>query len=255
MKLRHYIDLIFYKTFADLKTESAKTYIGVLWWIIDPIIFMVIFYFVFGVLMGRATDDFVPFLLIGLTSWRWFQGTIMNGGNAILISQGIIRQVFIPKAVFPLVVILTDLFKFVVVLMILLIFLWLYGFGINAAYLAFPLVLIVQLILITGITFILAGIVPFFPDFKILMNHVLQLLFYVSGIFFSSEIIPDKYLFYFYINPMATIIEAYRDILMYGQLPDSRSLLIIGLFGGFVLIIANIFLYYNEHKYPKLNTG
>ena len=205
--------------------------------------------------MDRATDDFVPFLLVGLTAWRWFQGTINNGGNSVLISRSLIRQVFIPKAVFPLVVILTDLFKFAVVLVILLIFLWLYGFGVNIAYLAFPFVIFVQLILITGFTFLLAGVVPFFPDFKILANHILQLLFYVSGIFFSSEIIPDKYLFYFYFNPMANIIEAYREILMYGHFPDAVSLLKIGLFSVIVLIIASMLLSYNEHRYPKLNTG
>jgi len=253
MLLLRYFDLILYKTFADLRSEAAKTYIGFLWWVLDPIISMIIFYVVFGLLMKRGTEDFVPFLLVGLTAWRWFHSSINNGGNSILISKGLIRQVFIPKAIFPLVVILTDFFKFSFVLGILLVFLWIYGFDITITYLAFPLVIIVQLILIAGITIFLAAITPFFPDSRLLVNHVLQLLFYVSGIFFSDSIVPEQYRVYFYLNPMATIIKAYRDTLMYNQWPDWDSLGIIAFLSVFMLLTAYQFLAYNEHQYPKLN--
>lgn len=255
MTLYQYKDLILYKTFADLRAESAKTYIGVLWWIIDPIIFMLIFYFVFDVLMKRGVPDFVPFLLIGLAAWRWFQGTLVNGSNAILAGRGLFRQVYIPKVVFPLVVIFTDMFKFSVVLAVLLIFLWVYGFPITIFYLAFPFVLLVQFILITGATFFLSGIVPFFPDLKIMVNHVLQLLFFVSGIIFSIDIIPEQYKIYFYINPIANIIQAYRDVLMYQRWPEWIPLLSIAGFSVVLLCLSYLFLAYNEHRYPKLNAG
>ena len=69
-------DLVVYKVYAELKSEATRTYIGVLWWVMEPIIFMGIFYFVFGVLFQIRAPDFIPFLLVGLTAWHWLQATI-----------------------------------------------------------------------------------------------------------------------------------------------------------------------------------
>ena len=118
-----YRDLILYKTLADLRAEAARTYIGFLWWVLDPLIFMAIFYVVFGLLLRRSTPDFVPFLLIGLVSWRWFQNTITHSATSILGGRSLMQQVYVPKIIFPLVIILTDLVKFGLVLMLLLIYL------------------------------------------------------------------------------------------------------------------------------------
>ncbi|MEZ5600916.1 MAG: hypothetical protein R3F36_07955 [Candidatus Competibacteraceae bacterium] len=79
----HYRDLILYKTQADLRAEAAKTYIGFLWWVLDPLMFMMIFYVVFGLLLKRATPDFVPFLLIGLVCPAVVSVCISHGATAI----------------------------------------------------------------------------------------------------------------------------------------------------------------------------
>ena len=255
MNLRRYLDLIIYKTFADLRSEAAKTYIGFLWWVLDPIIFMTIFYIVFGLLMQRGTENYVPFLLTGLVAWRWFQATIIHGANAILAGRGLMRQVYIPKILFPLINMMTDLLKFIVVLAILLVFLWFYGFDINVSYLAFPLVLLVQFTLIAGLTILLSGLVPFLPDLRLLTEHILQLMFFVSGIFYDASQIPEQYKMYFYLNPMANIVEAYRSILMYGQWPDWSALSFIFLVGLGILLIAFRLIKSQDYYYPKLTAG
>ena len=63
--LARYIELILYKTYADLRAETERTYLGFLWWIFEPVLYMTVFYVFFGLLLGHKTDDFVPFLLIG----------------------------------------------------------------------------------------------------------------------------------------------------------------------------------------------
>lgn len=248
----HYRDLIFYKTLADLRAEAARTYIGFLWWIIDPLIFMAIFYVVFGLLLKRSVPDFVPFLLIGLVSWRWFQNTITHSATSILGGRGLMQQVYVPKVIFPLVVILTDLVKFGLVLALLLIYLWVAGFGIGWTYLALPVLLLTQFVLIVGLTLVVAAFVPFVPDLKHLVEHSLQILFYFSGIFFSGSTIPEKYQTYFYLNPMANVIEAYRDILMYQKWPNWLALMLTAVFGLGISILAYRFVQHNDHLYPKL---
>ena len=108
---RRTLDIIFYRTYAELKSEAQRTYAGVLWWIIEPVLFMLIFYLVFGVLFQRGTEDFVPFLLIGLALWHWFQATVMQCAGAITTNRGLIQQVYVPNYVFPTVVILANILE------------------------------------------------------------------------------------------------------------------------------------------------
>jgi len=247
-----YRDLILYKALADLRAEAARTYIGFLWWVLDPLIFMAIFYVVFGLLLKRGTPDFISFLLVGLVSWRWLQNTIIHSATSILGGRGLMQQVYVPKIVFPLVVILTDLVKFGVVLGLLLIYLWLAGFSIGWTYLALPILLLAQFLLIVGLTLLVAALVPFAPDLKYLVEHSLQILFYFSGIFFSSSTISGNYKTYFYLNPMASIIEAYRDILMHHKWPNWLALASVAALGLAISILMYQWIMRNDHLYPKL---
>lgn len=252
MQTTHYIELVLYKTYADLRAETEKTYMGFLWWIIDPLFFMLVFYVVFGLLLGNNTDNFIPFLLIGLVTWRWFDNTIIHGSGALQDNGGLMRQVYIPKLVFPVVTILTDLVKFSFVFSILLIYLWFSGFSISLSYLALPFIMLLELTLIVTLTLLTAALVPFFPDLKILITHVLHIMFFLSGIFFSSERIPEAYQAYFYLNPMARIIESYREVLIHGHWPHWQSLTIMLILAVLAAIGAGRLLMRYDRIYPKI---
>ena len=168
-------DLISYKTYADLRAEASKTYINYLWWVIDPVLGMLVFYLVFGLLFKRDGEGYVAFLLSGLVVWNWYRQTIGHAGNTILNGKGLMNQVHVPKIVFPLVTLLTDLTKFAFVFILLLIFLWISGYWPTPAYLALPLLLLVQLLLISALAVLLAGLVPYLPDLRFLVDNLLQL--------------------------------------------------------------------------------
>ena len=129
--LSRYFDLVLYKTYADLRAESARTYVGFLWWIVEPALNMCVLYLVFGVIMKRGTEDFVPFLFAGVVPWRWFATAVNHGASSIVLAKSLMLQVDLPKLVFPIVSVLTDSVKFLVVFVVLLMFLWLYGFGVG----------------------------------------------------------------------------------------------------------------------------
>lgn len=249
---QQHFDLILFKTYANLKAEASRAYLSFLWWVIDPILSMAVYYFVFGVLLQRGTEDFVPFLLIGLTTWHWFTYTIRHGMSSIMQNNMLMNQVDIPKVIFPSIIILMDLFKFTIVFLLVLLFFWIYGFDISITYLALPLLLTIQFFLIITCTFISAAIVPFIPDFRFLIEALLHLLFFLSGIFFSSSSIDAEYRFYFYLNPMAHLIESYRDILMYNSWPNWQALSIIGFFACLGVYFSCNLIKYFDHTYPKI---
>lgn len=250
--MKRYLELILYKALAELKAESARTYLSFLWWVFEPVMNMAIFYVVFGLLYRRSEADFVPFLLIGLTVWNGFANTIRHGAGAILDNHPLMRQTYLPKILFPLVVAVQDGVKFGIVFSLLLLFLWLYGFVVSSVYLALPAVLMVLLLLTLACTLMVAAIIPFVPDLRFVIESVLQLAFFVSGVFFSGGSIPVKYQGLFYWNPMAVVIESFRDILMHGHWPNWLLLGRVGLLSLAVLMMAALLFHRWDRVYPKV---
>ena len=250
--LAGYIELIAYKTYADLKAENERTYLGFLWWIFEPILFMGVFYLVYGVLLAQGQVDFVAFLLIGLTTWQWLKSCISHGSSTIYGGHALMQHIHLPKVIFPIVLILTDTFKFVFIFVLLLFYLWGSGHPPQLSYLALPLVLLVELLLITAITFWIAAIVPFLPDVRFVVETILQAVFFLSGIFFSADTIPVQYHGYFYLNPMATLIEDYRNVLLHGQWPDCSGLALIGSLSVVGIWLGARLIQHFEYLYPKV---
>jgi lipopolysaccharide transport system permease protein len=213
---------------------------------------MSVFYVVFGILLGSKTDDFVAYLLVGLTCWQWLKSCLTHGGQTILTGHVLMKQVHLPKIIFPVILILTDTVKFIFVFLLLLAFLWVYGYPPNFYYIMLPIVLLIQLLFILGFTLLLAAIVPFLPDLRFVVENLLQAVFFISGIVFSTEIIPEKYIDYFYLNPIASLVKAYRDILLYQQAPDAYLLLFITLISCVALAASIAIIKHFEYHYPKV---
>lgn len=216
----HYLQVLWFRTYAELRTEVAKTFLGILWWILDPILFMFVFYVVFAVLLERRSGDFVSFLLVGLVVWRLFANTIGNCAQSILSGKGLMQQVYLPKSLFPLVAFLSNLFKYSIVFVLLLGFLWWRGYEPTAAYWALIPVMAAHLALSLGVGVLVACMVPLFPDLRHVVSHLVQMMFFLSGVFYSGADLPADKQGYFYLNPMAVLIELHREILLDGVVPS-----------------------------------
>lgn len=248
----HLLRLMLYKSYANLKTELSKLHLGILWWVIEPVLHMTIYYVVFAVLQNRGSHNFIPFLLIGLVSWRWFQGTVMQAATSIIANKALMQQVYVTKTLFPAITLISNTVKFTVTFFILLVFLWLYGLTPNRAYIALPLVLGTQFLWIAGCGYLCAAILPFMPDLRILMDNFLRALMFLSGIFYSGERIAPEWQFYFFLNPIASLIQSYRDILISGELPGGPHLAVISLVSIFMILLGKHLLTRFDYLYPRV---
>ena len=245
-------DIIYFKTYAELKAESHRYYLGILWWLIEPIIYMLVFYFVFGVLFQRGTEDFVPFLLTGLAFWHWFQSTVMQSADTISANRFLLNQVFVPKYVFPAVVLLKNTTKFSIVLCILILFLLVYGIAPSPSWLAAAPVLAVGGALVAGISLLVASITPFVPDLRVLLDNGLRAMLFMSGIFYDIDSFETPYQAVFQLNPVAVLIDNLRTVLLDGQAPGWWQL------GGILLAASCIgaaglaVMRANESRYAKI---
>lgn len=245
-------DILLYKTYAELKAEAQRNFLGFLWWVIEPILFMLVFYFVFGKLLGRRPEAFIPFLLVGLVVWLWGQATIAQGAAAITANRGLLNQAFVPKALFPTVVFLKNTFKFLFALLMLLIFLVAYGFEASPIWLEAIPVLAVGGLFILGAAYLAAALTPFFPDLQVLIDNGLRVLFFVSGIFYEIDTLNTGYMAVLQANPAAVLIDSLRTVLLAGEHADWWRL--SGVLAGALCIggAGYAIMRVNESRYAKI---
>ena len=223
--------LVAHKSWADFRAESKRNFLGVLWWLLDPVINVTIYYLCFGVLLGRAGGDYIPYLTIGIVAWMWFFSAITSGSSAIWANIALIRQVSIPKAIFPISQVAVCTYRFFFSLIVLFSMLALWGYTPSVYWLLLPLIVFVELLLIAGMTFVFAAIVPFFPDLTNLIQYSFRLLMFLSCVMYRYDSLPAGARAYLKFNPMVHLLEAYRDVLMYHRLPNFDMLGVIAITG------------------------
>lgn len=245
-------DIIYYKSKVHLRSEASNTYLSYLWWVFEPIISLGIYYLIFGVIFERGTENFVPFLLIGLVTWQWFSNIVSHCSNSINGNIALITNVSFPKIILPSVNIVMDTVKFSVVFLILLVFLWVYGFPPNTGYVYLPLVFFCQHLFNTMSGNVVAAVVPFAPDLKIIISNILRVAFYMSGVLYAVADLPQHVQIYFEFNPMAQIIQFYRDILMHNGDVDIFKILLYTIICFFGVVLSHMLLKKLDPIYPRV---
>ncbi len=248
----YYLELIWYNAIAELRAEAARAYLGFFWWVFEPVLYMVAFYIVFAIVFQRGGSDFVPFLLCGLVVWKWFGSAVAFCANSIPSNSGLMSQVYLPKYLFPMIILLNSSIKFIIIFGLFVLFLLVYGIEPSASWLSLPVIILVQFLFIAFIAGLVASIVPLVPDIKLILDNVLMLLFFLSGIFFDISVAPEDVKFYLLLNPMAVLIESYRAVLIDGLWPNAMGLSLV-FFGSSVGLwfVYRIFKHY-DRIYPKI---
>lgn len=249
---QHYLELIWYKALAELRAEAARAYLGFLWWIVEPVLYMGAFYVVFGLVLQRGGPGFVPFLLCGLVVWKWFGSTVLSSANTIPANAGLMQQVYLPKYLFPAIVLVINTIKFSVIFGLLLVFLVLYGLTPTEVWLSLPLLVLVQFLLISMVAGLVSALVPFVPDFRFLLENFMTLLFFLSGVFFDISKASEELQFILMLNPMAFIIDSYRSVLIDGNWPDGFYLGVVSVVSILGLWLTGRVIHHYDRIYPKV---
>ena len=249
---QHLIELVLFSTYAELRAEAARSYLGLIWWVLEPAMMMAAFWLVFDVILKTGGPDYLPFLLIGMTIWQWMKSCITHGGYAIWSALPMVRQVRLPPLVFPLIAMLSDTVKFIFIFLLLLVILWAMGYPPNPAYWALPVLFLATFLAAAGAGFVVSALVPLVPDLRFVIEQVLMVVMFLSGVIFPLDKVPPKLKWLMDLNPVAVVMDDARGILMHGQLPNwvgfSKVCLI-----AFVLCTAGaLFVRHLAPRFPKL---
>jgi lipopolysaccharide transport system permease protein len=237
-RLLHSRDLLRELVSRDMKVRYKRSVIGAIWSILNPLAQLVVLYFVFRYILLTNISNFVSFLLTGILVWSWFSSALTIGTGAIVDNAFLIRKPGFPIVVLPIVSVTTQLVHFLLALPVLTLFVVLSKLPLTTAVIALPLVIAIQFILIISLVYVLATVHVTFRDTKYLLEIFLMFGFYLSPIFYQPQSIPEQLQPIYNLNPMVHIIEAYRSILLAGQLPPFLPLAVIGLVSAIMLFMG-----------------
>lgn len=248
----HFLELVWFSTYAELRAERARSYLGLLWWLVEPGLMMAAFWLVFDRILGTGGPGYLPFLLVGLVVWQWLKSSIVHAGHAIWMNLALVRQVRLPVLLFPLVALLADGLKFGVVFLLLLVVLWLAGYPPNAAYLSLPLLLLGMGICAAGCGLLLAALMPLLPDLRFVIEQLLTVLMFLSGVVFALQRVPQPYADWLAWNPVLVLLDALRGVLLHGAWPDWSALARIALPLLALAAAGLVGLRWLAPRYPKI---
>lgn len=247
MKLLDFIILVDTKAKMSLKAEASKLYLSFLWWIIEPILFVLAFYFVFGVLLQSRQENFLLFLMCAKIPYMWFSKAVTTASGSIVANRGIISQIDIPKTIFPYASIQISLYKEIPVFLLLFGMSAYYGFVPTMEWFWLIPLFLVMYLMIVAFGLFTAILVCYADDVRMVISMGMLFLMFVSGIFFDISTIhqplQDYLLTY---NPLAFLCDAYRKILMHKGMYDINHMLV--LLGIFVAAIFTL-----HHVYRKMS--
>lgn len=242
MTFSQYFNLVDTLARMSLKADSAQYYLRYVWWVLEPLLFVAVFYLVFSVILASGRADFLVFLMCGKLPFVWFSKSVNQASNSLVTSGGLIGRIHIPKTLFPMAVIQEGLYKQSVVFALLIIVLLAFGYVPNFGWLYLVPIMLTQYLMIVSCGIIGAVIVCYVRDFSMLISLFMTFLMFVSGIFWDvRNLAPAKAELVLAFNPIAFLLDAYRQVLMYETTPDlSHLCLLIVIFGGILAIAVHM---------------
>ncbi len=211
-KIWQYRFLIWTFAYQEIKVQYAQTYFGLLWAVIRPIVILVIFTIIFNFLLKLETSiPYYLFVFSGIIVWNLFNQIVTSGSSAVLDKIQLIKKMYFPKMVLIGSKVIIALVDFSISFAIFLILLLYEGLYPGWMILALPLIVLLTILMSLSIVFWMNTLNIKYRDLNQIMTPIIGIAIWFTPVFFPSTIIPDKYYYFIYFNPIAGVIEAFRE--------------------------------------------
>jgi len=251
--MQRYRRYMFYSAKAQLKNEVAGSFLNRLWWILDPLLFMLVYTFVYSIVFGRKQDYLCAFIFLGYCSWEFFNRSINQSVKIVKKYKAVVSKVYLPKFVLILSSMMVNAFKMGISLGLVAITMLLYRIPPSWTMLWVIPYLLLLFLLTFGFSCFLLHCGVFFEDLANIVRVGLRLLFYMSGIFYNPEVQLTSVVRYLMIrlNPTCYIITQLRNTVLYGQMPLWHWFIVWGVVGLIVSALGVALIYRYERRYVK----
>lgn len=240
---------------SSLKSEVANSHLSWLWWILDPLLFMLVYSFIAIIVFGKGEKYFAAFVFIGLASWQFFSKTLQQSVRIVSQNSSIVSKVYMPKYVLIYVQMMVNGFKMLVSYVLVVGIMVLYKVPVNYNILYIIPLFFTLMVITFGVSTLVLHFGVFVDDLYNIVHVLLRLLFYMTGIFYNiaNKNIPEPYeTILLKGNPIAFIVNELRNCMLYATAPNMYVMGIWFIVGLFLSITGIRVIYKYENSYVKV---
>lgn len=246
-KIYQYRELLKTNVKKEIRGRYKNSFLGVMWSFLNPLLQLAVYSIIFGALLAGGDSTYPIYICVALIPWTYFTTTITQSAFTVIGNGDIIKKVYFPREILPISVVTSGAVNFIISTIIILAFVVFSGVGLSWYLLLYPFVLLVQYVLLLGISFIVSSITVYFRDLEHIIGVVLLAAFYGTPIVYKLEQLPANLQIIMKLNPMTHIINGYRDIFYYHEMPNMTTLsILLGI--SIIVTIIGYFLFKKLQK-------
>lgn len=212
-----YRELLYVFAWRDIKVRYKQTILGVLWAIFQPLLTMLIFTVFFGRL-AKVPSDGVPypiFVYSGLLLWNYFSNALTNASDSLVVNESIVKKTYFPRLILPVSTTITPMIDFLFAIIVLIGLMIFYHFTPSIlGIILLPVLLFISLLSASGLGLFLSSVNAKYRDIRYVLPFFIQILMYVTPVIYSINLIPQRFQWLMYLNPMAGVITIARATLL-----------------------------------------
>lgn len=251
--LKRYYKYALYSASSELKSQVAGSYLGWMWWILDPLLFMLVYTFVAMYVFQYQVDNFPLFVFMGITIWNFFGATVESCVGIINSYSAVTKKAYIPKFILVLMRQFENMIKMFISMAICIITIIVLGIPVTFNILMIVPIFVVYFVLVFGVGSLFACLGVFVSDLSHILTVMMRFLFYLSGVFYSVDRFSESLLnIYNLVCPTGFIITQFRNVMMYGTGVDYLMLLYWLGIGIALSFIGIKILYRGEKDFMKV---
>lgn len=236
-----YREMIYSLIKRDLRGRYKGSVLGFLWTFLNPLFQLVVYTIVFSTIMRMDYDKYYLFLFVALIPWIFFSTSVAGGASCIWAQKDMVNKIYFPREVLPIAHVTSQLINMMLSFIVIFAVLIVTGHGISLrAVLYLPIVMLVEYLLALGLTMLVSAVTVFLRDVEYVLGIFMMAWQFLSPVMYGVDMVPEEVQPIFSINPMTSILVAYRDIFYYKQVPQLGTLLQATVLGIVFLVIGVI---------------
>lgn len=235
---KYWIDLILLLVQRDLRVRYRASILGYVWSMLNPLLYMAILTLVFSHVVRVKSDSYALFILSGIMVWNLMQQSLLIGMNSIVGSGHLLKKVNIPGLLFPTASLVGVVINFTLSFVPFIVISLVVRAWPPVTLLFVPLLLLIFVAFIWGITICIASLNVRYRDIGHAMEPIMQMLFYATPIVYPADVIPERWRFLIELNPITHFLSAFRGLMISGTFPSWDSLLIMIVLAMFSCLVG-----------------
>jgi lipopolysaccharide transport system permease protein len=236
-------ELFYTLSWKDIKVKYKQTIIGLAWSFIRPFLTMIVFTFIFGNVAKLPSEGDAPYALMvfaALLPWQFFSGALSEASTSLISNANLISKVYFPRMIIPISAVITTFVDFLISVFILIVLMVYYQFIPPFQILLLPIFMFLVFLTSFGAGLFFSALNVKYRDFRYVIPFIVQMGLYVSPVGFSSSIVPEKYEFLYYLNPLVGIIDGFRWCILGGESNLNHYALMFSLSITFSILFLSI---------------